>query len=299
MLIVPGSNFTRQSMELAKRLGAEVVEVEKKVFPDGELYVRLKGLPSDLGSTCVAVANTMYPSQDTALVETLLLLNAVHKAGGKDVVLVAPYLPYMRQDKVFLQGEPVSAEVVLEVLTRTIKRGLVVDVHNPSVLENRPWTNILVSDMLVAQALKYVNDPIVMAPDKGALERAGFAASKLNLEFDYLIKERDRVTGEVTVKPKSVSVAGRDVVIVDDIISTGGTLAEAAKFLRSQGARRIVVAATHGLLVGGAMRKMDEAGFSKIILADTLGVTHNSPSILYVSVVERISGFLREVCLER
>ncbi|MGC9121817.1 MAG: ribose-phosphate diphosphokinase, partial [Thermogladius sp.] len=194
MLIVPGSNFTRQSMELAKSLGAEVVEVEKKVFPDGELYVRLRDVPPDLGSTCVAVASTMYPNQDTALVETLLLLNAVHKAGGKDVVLVAPYLPYMRQDKVFLQGEPVSAEVVLEVLTRTIKRGLVVDVHNPTVLENRPWTNILVSDMLVAQALKYVNDPIVMAPDKGALERAGFAASKLNLEFDYLIKERDRVT---------------------------------------------------------------------------------------------------------
>jgi len=294
LLIAPGSNFTRQSLELARLLGAGLIDVERKIFPDGEMYVRLKSLPGD-GADTVIVANSMYPNQDSSLLETLLLLNAAQKNGAKSIILVTPYLAYMRQDKIFLHGEPVSAEVVLNILSHGINKGVVVDVHNPSLLEGKPWINMLVSDILVEGALKHVSKPVVIAPDKGALERAKYAAAKLGLDFDYLIKERDRVTGEVSIKPRSISVENRDVVIVDDIISTGGTLAEAARFLISQGARRVVVVATHGLLVGGALRKIRDAGISRVVLADTLGLIHEDPILEYVNIAPRLREAVEEV----
>lgn len=292
-LIVPGSNFERQAQRLAEKMGAGVVGVERKVFPDGEMYVRLSAGGSLSGET-VVVANTMFPRQNDSLVETMLLADAALRSGAASVVLLLPYLAYARQDKTFLPGEPVSVSAVLHALARRVRLGIVVDAHNPSSLSEVGWRNVHVLDILVSRVFGGLKDPIVIAPDMGALERARVAAGAAGLPYDFLVKERDRKTGEVRLRPKEVEVEGRDVLMVDDIISTGGTIAEAAKMLRGLGARRVVVAATHGLLIGNALEKMVSAGVERVLLADTLGKRVEHPLVEYVDITDRLKDVLNE-----
>jgi ribose-phosphate pyrophosphokinase len=282
--------------DVAKLLGLEIVAIHEKEFPDEELYVRILE-PDRVKSRNIIVFSTLYPKQERALLKTLLAVDAAKRAGALEVTAVIPYLAYARQDKLFLPGEPVSASLIIELLKNTgVSRLVTVDVHSLHVLESLPGKalNVMVSDLLVEHALKYLVDPLIIAPDKGAYERACYAARTHGLKCDYLIKQRDRITGEVSYTPREISVSNRDVVLVDDIISTGGTVAEATKILITQGARRVIVAATHGLLVGGAMKKLEEAGVYRVLLANTLNIKHAHPLIEYIDISTRLASELKK-----
>jgi ribose-phosphate pyrophosphokinase len=296
MLVVTGPPGYWLVSAIASGLGGVEIPVYEKVFPDGELYVRLLN-PEKVTNKSVVLVSTLYPDQGRGLLRTLLIIDAIKQSNPGRVIGVIPYLAYSRQDKVFMPGEPISACVVVKALKNTgLDALLTVDVHSPRVLEcfGDQACNILVSDLMVGNALKYLEKPIVLAPDKGALERASFAARVHGLEYDYLEKKRDRVTGAVSYTPRELSVSGRDVVIVDDIISTGGTIAEATRILYKSGARRVVVVATHGLLVGEALKKLEEAGVYKLILADTLLVRYDHPLVEYVDITPRIIEAIKE-----
>ncbi len=289
--IVVGSNYINQGELLASKLGAEILDIHRKIFPDGELYVRISE-PEKIKGKIVIIANTLYPKQNDSLIETLLLIDAVKRNNPSKIILVIPYIAYSRQDKLFLPGEPVSAEVVLKTLSHVGGEYLItIDIHSPKTLDsfNGIADNILVSDILVEKALKYVEKPIILAPDKGAVGRAKYAAEKHGLEYDYLVKQRDRITGEITMIPKEINVKNRDVIIVDDIISTGGTIATAAKLMLKQGARKVVLAASHGLLIGNALDKIKASGAVKLLLANTLGIKYNDPLIEIVDITYKIA----------
>lgn len=297
LIIIPGRNYIDESIELAKKIGAEVLNVKYKVFPDGEKYVRIENSEKIMGKP-VIISNTMYPSQNDSFIETLMLINASIKANASRIVAYIPYLAYSRQDKVFLTGEPVSAEIVLKTLYYTgIDCLITIDIHSEQVLKelNKCFYNIQVFDILFNNVKHLVNDPIVIAPDKGALNRAKYLADKFSLQYDYLVKERDRVTGEITIQTREIDIRNRDIVIVDDIISTGGTIAEASRKLIEKGARRVIVCASHGLLIGNAIENIKKAGVLKIVLANTLGIRFQDPFIEYVDVSERIAKILLEV----
>jgi ribose-phosphate pyrophosphokinase len=299
-VIVPGRNYLEQAAKVASTLNYPIAKVLWKEFPDGEQYVRIEN-PDLLSSRTAVVVNTMYPGQDKSVMETLMLVDACLRAGAVDVKLVIPYLAYSRQDKLFLAGEPVSFSIVLKTLRHLGATGLVtVDSHNPDKLTEFQGrvVNLLVSDLLVQEALKYSSNPIVIAPDKGALKRAEHAAVKLGLRFDYLVKTRDRVTGQVSYQPREIRIGGEDIVIVDDIISTGGTIAESSKLLLEAGASSVIVAATHGLLIGNALEKIRAAGVRKVILANTLGLKIQDDLVEYADVSGRVAEAIGKV-LER
>jgi ribose-phosphate pyrophosphokinase len=299
-VIVPGRNYLEQAVKVASTLNYPIAKVLWKEFPDGEQYVRIEN-PDLLSSRTAVVVNTMYPGQDKSVMETLMLVDACLRAGAVDVKLVIPYLAYSRQDKLFLAGEPVSFSIVLKTLRHLGATGLVtVDSHNPDKLTEFQGrvVNLLVSDLLVQEALKYSSNPIVIAPDKGALKRAEHAAVKLGLRFDYLVKTRDRVTGQVSYQPREIRIGGEDIVIVDDIISTGGTIAESSKLLLEAGASSVIVAATHGLLIGNALEKIRAAGVRKVILANTLGLKIQDDLVEYADVSGRVAEAIGKV-LER
>lgn len=268
--VVATSSSAGLAARLARSLGADLLLMEEKTFPDGECYVRVPARPSPL----TVLVHTTYPDQDRRLVQLFLAVEALKGAGVDRLVLAVPYLAYARQDRRFLEGEPVSVGAVLRTLEGLGVDALVtVDVHKPESLHEWlriPHANVLPIRELAAYLGSRVEDPVVVAPDRGALHRAEAMARALNAEYDYLEKARDRVTGEVTVKPKEVDVAGRDVVIVDDIISTGGTIALAAKSLSGAGPRRVYVACTHALLVAGALDKIYWWGVEEVVATDTV-----------------------------
>jgi len=275
LIVVEGPGAPEGFAEgVARRLGADLVKPVYKIFPDGESYVRL---PGRLEGT-VVVVQSMYPQQDKRLVEALLLAEASYGAGASRVILVAPYMAYARQDKRFLEGEPISIKAVLKALGAAGYDALVtIDIHKPESLAYFPGRALDATAVpQLAEAVRGSigegEDIVVIAPDRGAVRRAERMASILRAQHDYLEKHRDRYTGEVTYRPKSIDVQGKTVVIVDDMVSTGGTMARAASMLLSLGARRVIAACTHGLFLGDALEKLRKAGIEEIYSANTVPV---------------------------
>ncbi len=284
MIVVPGpSRGSREFAEsLASSIGARLARVSSKVFPDGERYVRIE---ERLDGEVAVVVQTLSPPQDSSLVEAMLLADAALGAGAGEAWLVAPYMAYSRQDRRFLEGEPVSASVVLRALASSgYTRLYTVEIHKDAVLESFPGRAVSVSPYrYMASRIPLPENPLVLAPDLGAVARARELASALGAQYDYLVKRRDRVTGEIVVEPKEIPVRGRSVVIVDDIISTGGTVARAAEMLLAQGAERVIVVVAHALMVGGAVEKLRRAGVERVYAANTLPPV-GDPLVEYVDV---------------
>jgi len=276
--------------EIAKKLNLKREKLEHKIFPDGESYIRY---PIELEGKQVIIVQSLYPPQDKHLVELLLALDAAKDLGAAKVIAVVPYLAYSRQDRRFRGGEAVSIKTVLKALRSAGADALItVDVHKEESLNYFEGSSINVLPLreLVAYFEDKLSEPLVIAPDKGAVRRAREAANILNCPYDYLEKSRNRITGEVSLSLKGVDVRNRDVLIVDDIISTGGTMALASRRLRELGARRVFAACTHALLRRGALKKLVNAGVHEVVATNTV------PSeISKVSVASAIAEALRKL----
>ena len=176
---------------------------------------------------------------------------------GPGIFLAVPYFGYSRQDKRFQQGEVVSAKLLARLLTRRCDGMVVLDLHAPSVLEDLEVPVSFVSSMpeIANHLQNHVKPDFVLSPDKGAIERASHVAQAIGCNFSYLEKTRiDAHT--IEHKAKDLDVDGAIVAIVDDMISTGGTICKASDALRRQGAKAVHAACTHGLFTGGAITRL-------------------------------------------
>jgi len=246
--VVAGPRSVELATEIAEAAGAALVVPEHRRFPDSEVYIRLG---SPVGDEVLFVQNA-YP--DVGVVELLLLVDLLHDRGAGRIDLLVPYLGYSRQDRAFQEGEAISVLTILRHITDRVDSLALIDVHAPHVLDTLPvpGRNIYPARSFAA-FLRGVD--AVLAPDKGARHRAEAVAAHLSVPWDHLEKRRlDAET--VVMEPKRLDVAGRAVAIIDDIISTGGTIARAAEHLRGQGATRVVAACTHGLFTGDAFERL-------------------------------------------
>jgi ribose-phosphate pyrophosphokinase len=190
------------------------------------------------------------------------------------VTAVVPYMAFARQDKRFLAGEAVSVATLVKLIEACgADRFLTVNVHSKEILKRFtiPTENISAITML---AEHFKNSGLYRAfslsPDKGAIGLAEEASQVLGGGCGWLNKERDRFTGEIQLEEKSFDVKNRDVIVFDDIISTGGTLAKAVKMLKTQKARRVYAACVHPLLIGEAKKKILESGAEEIVGTDSI-----------------------------
>jgi ribose-phosphate pyrophosphokinase len=201
-------------------------------------------------------------------------VDAARRHGAKTVVAVVPYLAYARQDKVFLKGEAVSIEAIARMLGAAGVDSLItVNIHEKNVLSKFPFPAKNLSAIpLLAEHFKQrgFSDVFALAPDKGAVSIVQEAAVVLGCECGYLDKHRDRYTGLVNVEKREFNVKGRKAIIFDDIISTGGTIVAAANLLYELGAAEVYAACVHPLLVGGAEKRLREAGVKEIIGTDSV-----------------------------
>ncbi|BCS94334.1 ribose-phosphate diphosphokinase [Metallosphaera javensis (ex Sakai et al. 2022)] len=271
MIIVGGTATNGIDERLSKLLGARLVKVEHKVFPDGESYVRI---PSSLSGEDVVLVQTTQPPQDKNLMELFLMVEALRDIGASRITAVVPYIAYSRQDRRFLDGEAISIKTVLNLLRSLGVSTLVtVEPHHQESLAYFEGEVKVVDPIpsLAREVKKFVKNPFVLGPDRGAMGRAERLARELGCRFSFLEKERDRHTGEIRVRSGNLgSLKGYDVVLVDDIISTGGTLVEASKIAQSLGAESVSAVGVHLLLVNGAYARLKEAGIREIMGVNTV-----------------------------
>ena len=275
---------------VADELQARKIMIESKIFPDGESYLRFA---AEFPGQDLIVIKSCFPQQDKRLVELLFILDAARELGAKRTIAVVPYLAYARQDKRFRPGEVVSNSSVGRLLGAVGADLLVtVDVHKKESLKNYKTRTVNVSAMpLLAEYLKSMklSQPYILAPDKGAAAHAQLVASILKTDYTYLEKRRDRITGQIVTDERDLRLDCRDAVILDDIISTGSTIANVARIAERCGARKIVAACTHALLVGEAEVTMKRGGVTDVIGTDTI-----ASSVSRVSVAPAIADSLRQ-----
>ena len=247
---------------IAQVLKIPVVNVAFSRFPDGEHYL----LAGELDDETVIVGSVV---DNNALVQLMLMIDVCEPSRTS---LILPYMAYARQDKQFKKGEPLSARVVAKALSRGISEIFTVNIHDPGVLDHFavPAENISIAPAIGSYIKSLgLTNPLILAPDDGALAFAQAVASAGAWECDHL--DKTRLSGvEVRMAPKNVYAASRPVVIVDDIISTGGTIATAAGMLYQQGATDVYAACVHGVLSGGAYARLMATGIRDVVCSDTI-----------------------------
>ena len=277
MIVIGGSSSKMLAQDLAKELGTKYVQPHISRFPDGECYVRIE--EEDIDDEVIIVQNS-HP--DSSLVELLLLQDAAVGLGARKITSVVPYFGYARQDERFKKGEALSAKVMVNLMELASKRFVTVDVHKPIVLD---WFHGTAHDVHAAPCIgeffKGHGVDLVLAPDEGAMQRASEVAKVIGAEVDHL--EKTRLSGElVRMAPKNVDAKDKNALIVDDIISTGGTIEAAANQLKIMGARSVTAVCTHGLFAKGALdrlRKCCNAVYATNTIEGEVSVISVAPQI--------------------
>ena len=268
--VIAGNASRDLAKRIARRLKAPYIEAQTKIFPDGESKITFSSMPK---KSIILVVQSTYPPVDTNLLQTLAIISQARKASSK-IYAIIPYMGYARQDRQFLSGEVVTMSIVAKMLQAVgAKKVIVVDIHSKTALNHFKIPTVNVS--AIPELAKYfkklkIKKPLVVSPDTGGSSRAKKFASLLNTDFITLKKSRNRNTGKVQIQSSKVDVHGRDLIVIDDIISTGGSIIKATQFLKKQKCKRVFVACTHGLFVGDAERKIKKAGVSKIISTNTI-----------------------------
>jgi ribose-phosphate pyrophosphokinase len=268
--VIGGDSSSDLAKRIARKLKAPYIKTEKKVFPDGESKITINQIPK---KSIVLVVQSTYPPVDTNLLELLSIVSKVQKFSSK-VYAVIPYMGYARQDREFLGGEIITIGVVGKLLKASgVKKVLTVDIHSKLALKELKISseNVSAMEVLVKYFKKMkMKNPLVVSPDLGGKERAEKFSNLLQTDFIALKKHRDRRTGKVNILSEKVDVKNRDLILVDDMISTGGSIVKATKFLKKHQCKRIFVACTHALLVNNAAKNIKNAGVSQIISTNTI-----------------------------
>lgn len=271
--------------------GIERLDLTYKVFPDGEQYLRV----SECENMEIVVLQSLYPDQDKKLIELYLALEALRGNGAFVKQVVLTYVAYARQDKRFLRGEPISVKALYEPLKRIfeIEQLTVVDVHSEEPFRQIGFRleNIIPHSYLARRCSLKID--FVLAPDKGAIHRAQKLAKEFKVEFDYIEKFRDRITGEIRIDERCLDVKNKSVVIVDDIVSTGGTLAKAVQALYRAGAAKVYAIVSHALLVGKAIEIIERSGIEMLITANTIKHANQPRWLRIVDIGELLIEYIK------
>lgn len=256
---------------MAEKLGLPLLGAEFKVFPDGESKFTLTEKVS--GKSVLLVQSTHAPV-DQHLFQLLLASHQLSEEGAR-VTAVIPYLAYARQDKEFLPGEGVTLGVLAHLMRSVgVRRLVTVDIHSAEglALFSFPTYSVSAIPSLVDYAKEKLDlkDAVVISPDFGGSKRTEAFAQLYGAKFLQLSKTRDRTTGDVSVKESKLQVEGKEVIIVDDIISTGGTVRAAAEAVLKQGARKALAVCVHGLFVGDAAQKLEDSSVGPIVCTNTV-----------------------------
>jgi len=257
---------------MCRHLELTVANGQAELFPDGEIIVKVN---EDVrGRDCFVVQSTCQPVNDN-LMELLTYIDCLRRASAKRITAVIPYFGYARQDRKDEGRVPITAKLVANLITAAgADRVLCMDLHAAQI---QGFFDIPVDHLSAAPVFsKYfrslrseLHDLVLVSPDVGNVKVANMYADMLDADLAIVDKRRESGT-KVASKNLIGEVEGRTVLMVDDMISTAGTICEAARLVMSRGARDVIVAATHAVLVGLAMERIRDAPFKQIVVTDTI-----------------------------
>jgi ribose-phosphate pyrophosphokinase len=269
--VIAGKSSEDVARKLSRKIKADFVKSQVRIFADGESKITLSGKISKQKSI---VVQSIYPPVDTNLIQALSLISKA-KETSSEVIAVIPYMGYARQDREFLPGEIVTMKILGKLFKGAgASKVIAVDIH--SMIGLKHFTIKTKNVSAIPELVRYfkklsLKDPLVVSPDQGGKERAKEFAKELGSEFIALEKKRDRKTGKVQIKTKNLEeVVNRDLILVDDMISTGGSIVKATEFLKKQKCKKVYVACTHALLMNDAEKRIRKAGVTKIVSANTI-----------------------------
>lgn len=269
--VIAGKSSEDVARKLARKIKANFVKSQVRVFADGESKITLSG---EISKKKSIVVQSIYPPVDTNLIQALSLISKA-KETSSEVIAIIPYMGYARQDREFLPGEIVTMKVLGKLFKGAgASKIIAVDIH--SIIGFKHFSIKTKNVSAIPELVQYfkkssLNNPLVVSPDQGGKERAKEFAKELGSEFIALEKKRDRKTGKVQIKTKNLDeVANRDLILIDDMISTGGSIVKATQFLKKQKCKKVYVACTHALLMNDAEKRIRKAGVTKIISTNTI-----------------------------
>jgi ribose-phosphate pyrophosphokinase len=277
--VFAGNANPELSRRICESIGVPLGELVLSRFPDGEIRVRIL---ENVRGRDVFVIQPTVPDPNENLMELLLLIDALKRASAQRVTAVVPCYGYARQDRKDLPRVPISAKLVADLLTAAgTDRLLTIDLHAGQIqgFFNIPVDNLNAFPVFREYVKKvHLNNATIVSPDVGAMKLASLFSTKLNLPLATVDKRR---VGEYEVEATTVigHVKGRQVILVDDIVTTGGTLTEAARILRQEGAETIIAFVVHGILVGPAVERIKESPIEKLVITDSVRNQLSDPEL--------------------
>ncbi|MBB6118963.1 ribose-phosphate diphosphokinase [Nocardiopsis algeriensis] len=275
LMLFSGRTHPSLAEEVAKELGIETVPTRFDTFANGEIFVRY--LESVRGSDAFVIQAHADPINE-AIMEQLIMVDALKRASAKRITVVTPFFGYARQDKKHRGREPISARLMTDLFrTAGADRMMAVDLHTDQIqgFFDGPVDHLFALPMLADHIASRVDlsEITVVSPDAGRVRTADRWADRLGAPLAIIHKRRDPdVANQVRVHEVVGTVRDRVCVLVDDMIDTGGTIVKAADALFEQGARKVVVAATHGVLSGPAAERLQNSQISEVVITNSLPV---------------------------
>jgi len=291
LLLFAGTSHPSFAEELCKYLNIPLGHVLFQPFPDGEIYMQIE---ENVRGRDVFVVQSIALHPNYYLMELLIMIDALKRASAKSIVAVIPYFRYARQDRKDKPRVPITAKLIADLLaTAGATRVLTMDLHAGQIqgFFDIPVDNLYARPVL-AEAVKKEGfpDPVIMAPDLGAIKIARAYATHLKGEFAVIDKRRES-SEKVTAVAIIGDVKGRKVLLVDDLCSTGGTLVSAAEACKKEGAEQIYAAFSHGLLVGDALKRLVNSPIEKIFMSNSVPLhVEKVPEKLQVISVAHLFG---------
>lgn len=286
--LASGSVHRDLAEKIAAQMGVTLQNDEIKTFPSGERYFRYG---ESVRGKHVLIIQTLVASEsgsvNDALMELILMIDAARRASAREITVAMPYMAYMRQDRKAIGREPISAAAVINMLQQTGADRLVsVDMHSAQTqaVFDGPFDHLtaegIIRSRLSAKIAGNTDDFIIVSPDGGRAKVSEIYAEGLGIDVAHMPKRRSKEDSSIIKHPDFIDdVRGKTCVLIDDLIDTAGTIVSAAEVLKKSGARKVIVAATHGVLSNPALERLTNPAISELMLTDTIPL-HQARTVL-------------------
>lgn len=288
---------------MADHLGVKLTEADVKRFADDEVFVEIH--ENVRGEDVFVIQSTSAPANDH-IMELLVCLDALRRASARRVTAVIPYFGYARQDRKTAARTPISAKLVANLITSAgAHRVLTVDLHAGQIqgFFDIPLDHLYAAPVIVSDIKEQYKDPqklVIVSPDVGGVVRARGLAKRLGAELAIVDKRREKA-GQSEVMHIIGEVEGRDCILFDDIVDSGGTLCNAAEALKKEGAKSVAAYITHGVLSGKALERVAKSQLTSLVVTDTIPATDAAKAvknIRFISVAPLLGEAIKRISEE-